>query len=98
MDDSGRRGGGKPRAGDDSKMMPFRRRGGRRKVCRFCAEKSLLIDYKDVRILGAFVTERGKIIPSRITGNCASHQRQLTTAIKQARTVALMPYALVIRG
>ncbi len=71
-----------------------RRRGiGRRKVCRFCADKGLLIDYKDARLLGSFLTEGGKIIPARITGNCARHQRRLTIAIKQARTVALVPYA-----
>jgi small subunit ribosomal protein S18 len=71
----------------------FRRRGmGRRKVCRFCADKGMLIDYKDSRGLGNFLSERGKIIPSRITGNCARHQRQLTVAIKRARTVALLPY------
>lgn len=71
----------------------FRRRGvGRRRVCRFCADKSVLIDYKDSRMLGNFLSERGKIIPSRITGNCARHQRQLTVAIKRARTVALLPY------
>jgi small subunit ribosomal protein S18 len=71
----------------------FRRRGmGRRKVCRFCADKTMLIDYKDTRILGSFLSERGKIIPSRITGNCAGHQRLLTVAIKRARTVALLPY------
>ena len=71
----------------------FKRRGmGRRKVCRFCADKSMLIDYKDSRSLGNFLSERGKIIPSRITGNCARHQRQLTLAIKRARTVALLPY------
>jgi small subunit ribosomal protein S18 len=71
----------------------FRRRGmGRRKVCRFCADKQMLIDYKDSRTLGNFLSERGKIIPSRITGNCARHQRALTLAIKRARTVALLPY------
>ena len=70
-----------------------RRRGiGRRKVCRFCADKTMLIDYKDTRVLGSFLSERGKIIPSRITGNCSRHQRQLTLAIKRARTVALLPY------
>jgi small subunit ribosomal protein S18 len=73
---------------------PFRRRG-RRKVCRFCAEKGLPIDHKEVRILSAFVTERGKIIPSRITGTCAKHQRSLTTAVKRARTTGLLPYAAV---
>ena len=72
---------------------PPRRRGmGRRKVCRFCADKTLLIDYKDSRALGTFLTERGKIIPARITGTCARHQRRLTIAVKQARTVALLPY------
>ena len=75
---------------------PPRRRGmGRRKVCRFCADKNLLIDYKDVRTLGNFLSERAKIIPARITGNCARHQRQLTSAVKQARTVALLPYSAV---
>jgi small subunit ribosomal protein S18 len=74
----------------------FRRRGmGRRKVCRFCADKAMLIDYKDSRTLGNFLSERGKIIPSRITGNCARHQRQLTRAVKRARTVALLPYTSV---
>jgi small subunit ribosomal protein S18 len=65
---------------------------GRRKVCRFCADKATLIDYKDARVLGHFLSERGKILPSRITGNCASHQRQLTSAIKRARTMALLPF------
>ena len=63
----------------------------RRKVCRFCADKSLEIDYKDLRTLSQFVTERGKMTPSRITGNCARHQRLLTTAVKRARSVALLP-------
>jgi small subunit ribosomal protein S18 len=71
----------------------FRRRGpARRKVCRFCAEKIHAIDYKDTRTLSSFVTERGKIVPSRISGNCAKHQRALTGAIKRARVVALMPF------
>jgi len=72
---------------------PRRRGMGRRKVCRFCADKTMLIDYKDTRVLGNFLSERGKIIPARITGNCARHQRRLTTAIKQARTMAMLPYA-----
>ena len=71
-----------------------RRRPGRRKVCRFCADKESCIDYKDARGLGNFLTERGKIIPSRITGTCARHQRHLTTAIKRARIVALLPYTV----
>jgi small subunit ribosomal protein S18 len=71
----------------------FRRRGpARRKVCRFCADKDASIDYKDTRSLSSFITERGKIVPSRITGNCAKHQRRLTTAIKRARAVALLPF------
>jgi small subunit ribosomal protein S18 len=65
----------------------------RRKVCRFCVDKVLVIDYKEVKSLRNFVTERGKIIPRRIYGTCAKHQRQLTEAIKRARQIALMPYA-----
>jgi small subunit ribosomal protein S18 len=72
----------------------YRRRAGRRKVCRFCADKESRIDYKDARGLGNYLTERGKIIPSRITGTCSRHQRQLTAAIKRARTVALLPYTV----
>ncbi|MBW1988377.1 MAG: 30S ribosomal protein S18 [Deltaproteobacteria bacterium] len=64
----------------------------RRKVCRFCADKSLTIDYKEPKTLKYFTTERGKIIPRRISGTCAKHQRALTTAIKRARHIALMPY------
>jgi len=75
---------------------PPRRRGmGRRKICRFCADKTMLIDYKDARTLGTFLSERGKIIPARITGTCARHQRRLTIAVKQARTVALLQYTTV---
>ncbi len=64
----------------------------RRKVCRFCADSSMVIDYKEPRTLRYFISERGKIIPRRITGTCAKHQRTLTTAIKRARTIALLPY------
>ena len=74
---------------------PMKRRGGRRrkKVCVFCADKENKgIDYKDVNKLKRYVSERGKILPRRITGNCAKHQRKLTTAIKRARHIALMPY------
>ena len=70
-----------------------RKRGmRRRKVCQFCADKDKKIDYKDVAKLRKYVSERGKILPRRITGNCAKHQRALTVAIKRARHVALMPY------
>jgi small subunit ribosomal protein S18 len=78
----------------DDRAGGYRRRTGRRKVCRFCADKDSRIDYKDARGLGNYLTERGKIIPSRITGTCARHQRQLTAAIKRARTVALLPYTV----
>jgi small subunit ribosomal protein S18 len=64
----------------------------RRKVCRFCADRSLVIDYKEPRTLRNFTTERGKIIPRRISGACAKHQRKLTLAIKRARMIALLPY------
>lgn len=72
-----------------------KRRGGyrRKKVCQFCADKNLTIDYKDVDTLSKFVTERGKILPKRITGTCAIHQRDITTAVKRARVVALLPYS-----
>lgn len=68
---------------------------GRRKVCRFCAEKGLKVDYKDSNTLKYYVTERGKIIPRRISGNCAKHQRQVAAAIKRARMVALLPYTVL---
>ncbi len=73
---------------------PKMRRGGRRrkKVCVFCGKENNEIDYKDVNKLKRYVSERGKILPRRITGNCAKHQRALTVAIKRARHVALMPY------
>lgn len=70
-----------------------RRSYQRRKVCRFCADKQLTIDYKDPRTLRSFISERGKIIPRRISGNCAKHQRELTEAIKRARNIALLPIA-----
>jgi len=64
----------------------------RRKVCRFCADTSLVISYKDPKSLRYFITERGKITPRRLSGCCAKHQRTLTRAIKQARTIAFLPY------
>ena len=66
---------------------------GRVKVCRFCEDKAVAINYKDDRQLRRFVTERGKVIPRRMTGTCARHQRELTTAIKRARNIAVLPYA-----
>lgn len=69
-----------------------RGRRGRRRVCSFCVDKIDYIDYKDTRRLSKYVTERGKILPRRISGTCAKHQRALTEAIKKARVVALLPY------
>jgi len=77
------------RPGSDRKKKPFLRR----KVCRFCADKKIDIDYKNIRVLRYFVTERGKIIPRRISGNCAKHQRGLAIAIKRARNIALLAFA-----
>ncbi|MBQ8086180.1 MAG: 30S ribosomal protein S18 [Lachnospiraceae bacterium] len=75
---------------------PIKRRTIRRrkKVCVFCADENNLIDYKDVNKLKKYVSERGKILPRRITGNCAKHQRALTVAIKRARHIALVPYVV----
>jgi small subunit ribosomal protein S18 len=64
----------------------------RKKVCQFCADRNAKINYKDTELLSKFVTERGKILPSRVTGTCAIHQRAIASAIKRARIVALMPY------
>ncbi|TDA70703.1 MAG: 30S ribosomal protein S18 [Clostridia bacterium] len=68
------------------------KRKGRKRVCSFCVDRIPEVDYKDVGRLRKYVTERGKILPRRITGNCARHQRQLTVAIKRARHVALLPF------
>jgi small subunit ribosomal protein S18 len=65
----------------------------RRKVCRFCADSSIVLDYKDAKSLRLFVTETGKMIPRRISGNCARHQRPLAIAIKRARHLAILPFA-----
>lgn len=74
--------------------MARRDRRKRRKVCAFCVDKIARVDYKDVSRLRKFLTERAKILPRRITGNCARHQRQLTRAIKRARQMALLPYTV----
>ena len=79
--DGGKRGGGK-------------RGFSRRKVCRFCADVNVALDYKDSGLLKHFITDRGKILPRRISGNCAKHQRKLAVAVKRARMIALMPFAV----
>jgi small subunit ribosomal protein S18 len=65
---------------------------GRKKICKFCEDSNLVIDYKEAKLLRRFITEQGKIIPRRITGNCSKHQRQVVRAIKRARNIALIPY------
>jgi small subunit ribosomal protein S18 len=87
--DGGHRGGG---GGRDNRRGGGRRTH-RRKICRFCIEKVDLIDFKDVRMLQNYIPERGKILPRRISGSCATHQRMLAEAIKRARNIALLPYA-----
>ena len=101
--DGGERGHGRGRGGDGDGRGEGRgegrggggrrRSGGRRKVCGFCADKTLAVDYKDVRTLQRFITEGGKIVPSRTSGNCARHQRQVAVAIKRARVLALLPFS-----
>jgi small subunit ribosomal protein S18 len=87
------------RRGGGEELPPLgggRRRGGfgRKKVCRFCADHNLRIDYKEPSQLKLFVTERSKIIPRRISGNCAKHQRDVAQAIKRARMLALLPFTV----
>jgi small subunit ribosomal protein S18 len=91
----GRSGGGRGKGGGkggDKAQGQRRTLFRRRKVCKFCADKIDDINYKDVKLLGPFVPERGKILPRRISGTCAMHQRKLQTAIKRARQLALIPY------
>jgi small subunit ribosomal protein S18 len=85
----GGRPGGRPGGGPGGRGKFFRRK----KVCKFCTEKIDAIPYRDVRLLQGFVAERGKIVPRRLTGVCTTHQRRLTRAIKQARNIALLPFA-----
>ena len=95
----GRTGGGRPvpasqrPTGGDKAIGGKKQYFRRKKVCRFCVDKIDDINYKDTKQLGSFISERGKIVPRRITGVCAPHQRRLTEAIKQARNIALLPFA-----
>jgi len=90
--------GGKPISasqqptGADKAVVTRRQYFRRKKVCRFCVDKIDDINYKDVKLLSAFLTERGKIVPRRLSGVCAPHQRRLSNAIKQARNIALLPF------
>jgi small subunit ribosomal protein S18 len=88
---SGGRGASKDREGKTTGRKKFFVR--RRKVCKFCAEHIEYVDWKDIKLLQSFIPERGKILPRRISGTCALHQRKLQTAIKRARSIAMIPYA-----
>jgi small subunit ribosomal protein S18 len=87
----------KPTNRSTSRKRDNRRDYRRKKICRFCTDSSLTIDYKQYHLLRSFLTERGRIIPRRISGNCAKHQRELTRAIKRARHVALLPFTALPR-
>jgi small subunit ribosomal protein S18 len=93
---SGRPSSGPRREGGGPPGGPRKQYFRRRKVCKFCDEKIDVIDYKDVKLIGQFVAERGKILPRRLTGTCSSHQHALTTAIKRARNIALLPFAAAV--
>jgi|SRR3954451_23388042 len=80
-----REGGG---GGDKKRSM------GRRKMCKFCADEAIKIDYKDASLLKYFITDRGKLVPRRLSGNCAKHQREISTAVNRARMIALMPFSV----
>jgi len=104
MNSTKERSSGRP--GDEAGAGGGRRRGGggsggaggsgfgRKKVCRFCADRDLKVDYKEASALKLFITERSKIIPRRISGNCAVHQRQVSQAIKRARVLSLLPFTV----
>ena len=99
IDMGGRNGGGDDdrdfgRAPDLNSDAPGRRRLGRKRVCRYCADKALIIDYKDPQALKYFISERGKVVPRRISGACAKHQRTITEAVKRARVIALLPFTM----
>ncbi len=90
----GRRGGYRPQ-GNGGNKRPFQRNPRyRKKFCRFCYNKELKINYREPQVLEGFITERGKILPRRITGTCAKHQRELARAIKQARILSLLPFVV----
>ena len=89
MDDKNGRGAGSVKGEEKSK-----RSVGRRKNCKFCGDENLKIDYKDPGLLKYFITDRGKLVPRRISGNCAKHQREIATAVGRARMIALMPFAV----
>jgi small subunit ribosomal protein S18 len=85
--DGGDRNGGRE---DRDKKRPV----GRRKMCKFCGDETIKIDYKDAGLLKYFITDRGKLVPRRISGNCAKHQREISTAVNRARMIAIMPFSV----
>ncbi|MDP2689713.1 MAG: 30S ribosomal protein S18 [Deltaproteobacteria bacterium] len=85
------RGGGESRRPGADARRPFQKR----KVCRFCKDKNLTIDYKDAKALRPYITERGRIVPRRISGTCAKHQRMVCTEVKRARNLAIIPFTAV---
>jgi len=87
-DDRGMDRDGTPDLNNDA----LRRRGARKRVCKFCADKTAVVDYKDAQGLKQFITDRGKVVPRRISGNCALHQRKVNVAISRARNIALLPF------
>ena len=87
-DDRGMDRDGTPDLNNDA----LRRRGTRKRVCKYCADKTATVDYKDPQTLKQFITDRGKVVPRRISGNCALHQRKVNVAISRARNIALLPF------
>ena len=86
--------GNKNDKADSPRRKPMSGMRRRKKVCAFCSDKDKAIDYKDVATLRTYISERGKILPRRISGNCARHQREITVAIKRARHISLLPYVV----
>jgi small subunit ribosomal protein S18 len=80
--------------GDRGDRGDKKRSVGRRKMCKFCADEAIKIDYKDAGLLKYFITDRGKLVPRRLSGNCAKHQREISTAVNRARMIALMPFSV----
>lgn len=89
-DRSGRAAGSNGDSGGGDKKRSL----GRRKMCKFCADENLRIDYKDAGLLKYFITDRGKLVPRRISGNCAKHQRDIATSVRRARMIALVPFSV----
>ena len=89
----GERSGAVP-SGDRGDRDNKKRSLGRRKMCKFCADEAIKIDYKDGGLLKYFITDRGKLVPRRLSGNCAKHQREISTAVNRARMIAIMPFSV----